>query len=189
MIIERLLGTRADRRAVITAAAGLVLAEMAKLVPIAEAQELPPHITYHRRSEQKFLEGSARVAKPLQKGDIWLAQAQKIQVLGVDYNINPEANSGRAIVFAIGAANDLDLEFRTVSGVYAWTGLESSPRTGSDFVQDILTAGRVQVSRAQIPGNCIPSGCSDVLLITALGHRDADGVIRFDSIPDERFTK
>lgn len=151
--------------------------------------ELPPHITYYSRSEQKYLEGSARVIKPLAKGDIWLAQAQKLSLMGNDYNCNPEANPGSAIVFAVGAATDLDFDFRTVQGVYAWTGLESSPRFGGDFIQDILTAGRVQVSRAQIPGNCIPSGCSEVKLVTALGYRDTGGVVRFDAISDERFTK
>lgn len=151
--------------------------------------ELPPHITYYSKSVEQYLEGSARVIKPLARGDIWLAQAQKLRIMGVDYNCNPEANPGSAIVFAVGAATDLDFDFRTVQGVYAWTGLESSPRIGGDFIQDILTGGRVQVSRAQIPGNCIPSGCSEVRLVTALGHRDADGIVRFDSIPDERFTK
>lgn len=196
-MLEQAFRAPVDRRtllrvpAVLIAAAGV--SRLQGIVSPAEAEglptELPPHITYYRRSEQKYLEGSARVVKPLARGDIWLAQAQKLQVMGVDYNIDPEANPGRAIVFAIGAATDLDLDFRTVTGVYAWTGLESSPRTGSDFVRDILTAGRVQVSRAQIPGNCIPSGCNDVRLVTALGHRDADGIVRFDAIPDERFTK
>lgn len=173
---------------------GLVLARL-KLggLRVTEAatllDELPPHITYFPRSEQKYLEGASRIVKPLLPGDIWLAQAQKLRVMGVDFNINPEADPGRAYVFAIGAVNHLDLDFSTIEGVYAWTGLESSPRTGGSFLRDIETAGRVQVSRAQIPGNCVPSGCSDVRLIMALGHRDLDGVVRYDPFPEERYIK
>lgn len=150
---------------------------------------LPPHITYHDQAVSLYLEGTARIVRPLRPGDIWLAQTQKLRVMGVDFDINPEANPGRAIVFAIGAATHLDLDFRTVNGVFAWTGLESSRRTGSNFLEDIQTAGRVQVSRAQIPGNCTPDGCTDVTLIMALGHRDPDGVVRFDSLPDEKHFK
>lgn len=195
MFIERtLLDRRGFLKDVGAAAAGLVLGRLDLGRPtIAEAgnlpEDLPPYMTYFRQAEQKYLEGSARIIKPLAPGEIWIAQAQKLRVLGVDFDINPEANPGRAIVFAVGAATHLDLDFTTVQGVYAWTGLESSPRTGLDFIRDIEAAGRVQTKRAQLPGNCTQNGCGDVTLIMALGHRDADGVVRFDAMPNERYTK
>lgn len=192
--LSSLMQEKTSRRAIIKggigAIGGLVLAGLGlSSSEVSAQQELPPHITYHEQAVSLYLEGSARVIRPLRPGDIWLAQAQKLRVLGVDFDINPEANPGRAIVFAIGAATHLDLDYSTVNGVFVWSGLESTPRRGGDFLRDIQTAGKVQVSRAQIPGNCTPEGCTDVRLVMAVGHRDADGVVRFDAIPDERFTK
>lgn len=191
---ELLLDRRNLLKGGVAAAAGFALDRLGLgRLFVAEAgnlpEDLPPHIAYHREAEQKYLEGSARIIKPLAPGEIWIAQTQKIRVMGVDFNINPEANPGRALVFAIGAATNLDLDFTTVQGVYAWTGLESSPRTGRDFVDDIGAGGRTQVARAQLAGNCTEAGCTDVTLVMAVGHRDADGIVRFDSIPNERYTK
>src|SRR3989344_1486805 len=87
-------------------AGGVVFA--ASLMPAdARAQigvtELPARVGYDPRGEQKYLEGSARIIKPLGTGDIWLAQTQRMEAMGIQLDSSPETNPERAIVIAIGA--------------------------------------------------------------------------------------
>lgn len=151
--------------------------------------ELPPHITYHSKTAESIIPNSdTTVIRHLSKGDILLVFAQRLNILGNRYDINPEQNPDASMVVAVGAAEDIDISYRLISGSTAWQAIESSPRSSLNFVDDIQTAGRVQVTRAGIPGNCVPEGCRTVRLIGALGHRADDGNVVFDALPDETFT-
>lgn len=146
--------------------------------------ELPSHIQYFPQAAET-VSGDARFTVQMATGDILLLVGQTLEFAGNRYTVDPANNPDKTMVVAIAAGNNIDdLTYRTFPGITVWKGREKTSRWWA-LDEDVDTAGKVQATRAFIPGNCTPNGCASARLITAVAHRDADGVTRFDARLDQ----
>lgn len=146
--------------------------------------ELPPHIEYFPQAAET-VSGDARFTVQMAAGDILLLVGQTLEFAGNRYTVDPANNPDKTMVVAIAAGNNIDnLTYRTFPGITVWKGRERTSKWWA-LDEDVDTAGKVQATRTFIPGNCTPNGCASARLITAVAHRDADGVTRFDARLDQ----
>lgn len=146
--------------------------------------ELPPYIQYFPQAAET-VNGDARFTVQMATGDILLIVGQTVEIAGNVWTVDPKNNPDKTMVIAVAAGNNIDeLSYRTFPGVTVWKGREKTSRWWA-LDEDVDTAGKVQATRTFIPGNCTPNGCASTRLITAVAHKDADGVTRFDARLDQ----
>ncbi len=152
---------------------------------ITSLPDLPNWIQYIQEGAQT-VEGESRITVVLGRRDIMIANVQKLGLAGNIYAVDSTNHPEQTMAIAIAAnTDDAELTYETFQGITAWVGREKTTREDwQEIAEDAVTAARVQANRAGIPGNCTADGCKSVRLIAMLGHKDTDGVTRFNLITD-----
>lgn len=188
---------RLDRRdflkyTTLATAGAVVWKELLNPTQTALAQEalptdLPEHISYSEESAQTLIAegGQVRVLKRLKRGDILQMFSQKIGAAGTVLEVDSTNNPGISAVMTIAAATEMDVEIKAYPGQPLWMAIEHTPNTEiAALANDAIVSNAVQMQRATIKGNCTPEGCQTVRRNISVGHKDADGVTRFDLVAD-----
>lgn len=134
--------------------------------------QLPPYIQFLPETAQTMpADRESRITVTLTKGRILILTGQFFRVNDMWYDA--PFNSEEAGVFAIGADDDVatTLQIRTLQG-QAWLAQEQTLRTNAtEILEDIQTAGRVQVTHMAQPPNCPrQDGCNRIFLKTSVVH-------------------
>lgn len=162
----------------------------------ANAQEELPNglgerIEYFADSVQNFRpDRDLRLVFNLSEGQILVVSSQRVGVGGNVYDADSTNHPENGQVVVIGATTNAGIQLDVFQGRHVWLTMEKSKSSSHpDRITDFDRAGKVQVTRAQIPGNCTERGCLNTRLVVMNVHNDNDGVQRFDLVEDRWFTK
>lgn len=160
------------------------------------AQEVLPdglgdRVEYFPDTVQNFRpDRDLRLVFNLQEGQILVVASQKVGVAGNFYDADSTNHPENGQVVVVGATTNTNLTLDVFQGRHVWLTVErSKSKNHPDRIVDFDRAGRVQVSRAQIPGNCTEKGCVNTRLVVMNVHSDIDGVQRFDLVEDRWIAK
>lgn len=167
---------------------------------VAEAQqintktgqpELPPTVQYFPQAAESTIannKGEVLHIAHLEKDEIFIAQAQKLEIIGAGvFSVNPLGDPNVTVVFAVLAENDIDdFRYKSFPNVAVWKSREKTTANAEDRIDDLMNAASVQASRAFLPGNCNPHGCTMVRFFIATAKKmPTNGQVAFPAIINE----